>query len=92
MKAVVYRAVRLHGSWRPRSLTDGRGPIFPDEYREIAVLEAEGIEQACDQYQTVTGDVILLGEGDNVTAYVTAPHGWEMVKFGKELRSPPLAG
>ena len=89
MKAVVYRPVDLQGSWRPRSLVDMRGPRFPEEYREILVLEADNAEHACDQFATQTGDVIFLGEADELEAWVTAPLGWEMVKFGSEWRSPP---
>jgi hypothetical protein len=89
MKAVVYRPNRLHGSWRPRSLADERGPRFPDEYREILILDADSIDSVFDQYTSTLGDVIFLGVGDGLIAYVAAPFGWELVKFGPEWRSPP---
>jgi len=90
MKAIVYRLNRTEGlaSWRPRSLVDMRGPVFPDEYHEILTLEADNIYHALDQYPNTLGDVIFFGEGDEMMSYVAAPYGWEMVKFGKEWRSP----
>lgn len=90
MKAVVYRPNQLdrRGSWRPRSLVDMRGAIFPDEYHEILVFDTESITHAFDQYPSELGDVIFLGEGEELEAYVAAPFGWEVVKFGREWRSP----
>ncbi len=87
MKAVVYRPIHRNGSWRPRSLVDMRGPRFPEEYEEILVLEAGSVEKACDQYPTRTGDVVFMGEGDDLDAYVISPYGWEIVRFGREWRS-----
>lgn len=88
MRAVVYRPIHLHGSWRPRSLVDLRGPRFPEEYQKFQILAADSIDTACDQYPATTGDVIFLGTGKNRIAYVVAPFGWELVKFGQEWRSP----
>ncbi len=90
MKAVVYRPNQLerHGSWRPRSLVDMRGPVFPTEYHKALVLDAESISDAFDQYPSRLGDVVFLGEGDALEAYVAAPFGWELVKFGAEWKSP----
>src|SRR5262245_50112173 len=91
MKAVIYRPNRResHGSWRPCSLTDLRGPIFPEEYDQLQVLDAENIEHAFDQYDSKLGDVVFFGEGDDkMLAYVAGPFGYEMVKFVKEWRSP----
>jgi hypothetical protein len=90
MKAIVYRLKQLegHGSWRPRSLVDMRGAIFPDEYDEMLALDAESIDHVFDQYPSMLGDVVFLGEGDELEAYVAAPFGWEMVKFGRQWRSP----
>ena len=102
MKAVVYRPNHPKGSWRPRSLVDDRGPRFPDEYREILAVEiqaidlrnqfermcAEDVRELFDRYAPVTGDVVFLGEGDDMAAYVVAPFGWEIVKFGAEWKSP----
>jgi hypothetical protein len=35
------------------------------------------------------GDVIFLGDNEEERlAYVAAPYGWEMVKFGQEWKSP----
>lgn len=89
-KAVVYRLNQLegHGSWRPRSLNDLRGARFPDDYHKILILAAESIEHAFDQFESQLGDVISLGEGDERAMYVAAPFGWELVKFGREWRSP----
>src|SRR5262249_15361508 len=91
MKTTVYRLNQLegHGSWRPRSLVDMRGAAFPDEFHQLLVFDANGITQAFDQYESQLGDVIFLGEGDELAAYVAAPFGWELVKFGREWRSPP---
>lgn len=91
MKAVVYRLNCRKGqrSWRPRSLVDMRGPIFPDEYYDFLELEAESIDNAFDQYASELGDIIFLGEEEALIAYVAAPFGWELVKFGQEWRSPP---
>jgi len=91
MKAVVYRPNQLrgHGSWRPRSLVDMRGAVFPDEYHEFLVLDSESITRLDDQYPSKLGDVVFLGEGEDLEAYVAAPFGWEIVKFGPEWRSPP---
>ena len=90
MKAVIYRLNQLegHGSWRPRSLVDMGGAIFPDEYHELLVLDAESITHAFDQYPSKLGDVVFLGEGEELEAYVAAPFGWELVKFGREWKSP----
>ncbi len=90
MKAVIYRLTQLEGhkSWRPRSLVDMRGAVFPNEYHELLVLNAENIEHVFNQYQSKLGDVIFLGERDELLAYVAAPYGWELVKFGREWRSP----
>ncbi|HEV3084210.1 MAG TPA: hypothetical protein VGY66_30890 [Gemmataceae bacterium] len=102
MKAVVYRPNQLHGSWRPCSLVDKRGPRFPAEYQEILAVEVESVDLASrfesilaenigglfDSYTPETGDVIFLGEGDDLEAYVVAPLGWELVKFGAEWKSP----
>jgi hypothetical protein len=90
MKAVVYRLIQLdrHGSWRPRSLVDMRGAFFPDDYHQFLELEADSIAHAFDQYASNLGDVVFLGEGEELQAYVAAPYGWEMVKFGREWRSP----
>jgi len=90
MKATVYRPHRLegHGSWRPLCLTDDRGPVFPDEYEVVAILAADGLEHACEQYASELGDVILLGEGEDAVGYAAGPFNWELVKFGGEWRSP----
>ena len=90
MKAVVYRLKKPdgHASWRPRSLTDMRGPVFPDEYQVVLSLNANSIGHAIDQYSSQLGDIIFLGEGDDLTAYVGDLFGWELVKFGREWRSP----
>ena len=91
MKAVIYRLNQLkgHKSWRPRSLVDMRGAIFPEEYHEFLVLlDAQSIAHAFDQYLSMLGDVVLLGEGDELLAYVAGTFGWELVKFGREWRSP----
>jgi hypothetical protein len=105
MRAVVYRPNHLKGSWRPCSLVDRRGPRFPDEYLEILAVEvqsidlfsqfermrAEDIGGLFDRYTPETGDVVFLGEGDDMVAYVAAPFGWELVKFGAEWKSPTEA-
>lgn len=93
MKVTIYRPNCLagHGSWRPRRLVDERGPTFPDEYRELLVLEAESIDHAVGQYSSELGDVLLMGEGDELLAYVVGPFGYELVKFGSEWRSPDMA-
>jgi hypothetical protein len=91
MRAVVYRLCQFegHGSWRPRSLTDMRGARFPDAYHEWLVLDAESIDQVFEKYDSRLGDVIFLGDNEEEwLAYVAAPFGWEMVKFGKEWKSP----
>jgi hypothetical protein len=88
MKALVYRPKKRHGSWRPRSLVDDRGPCFPEEYNEILVLHARNIDGVLEQYVSVLGDVIFFGEGDDQLAYVAAPFGLELVKFGQQWRSP----
>jgi hypothetical protein len=90
MKAIIYRLKKLegHASWRPRSLTDMRGPAFPDEYQVVLALDADSIDHTLDQYSSQLGDVIFLGEGDDPTVYVAAPFGRELVKFGREWRSP----
>lgn len=88
VKATIHRPCHLHGSWRPRSLTDIRGPVFPDEYQEFLSLDAESIDHVLDQYSSKLGDVVFLGEGDELQAYVAAPNGSELVKFGQEWRSP----
>jgi hypothetical protein len=89
MRAVVHRPHQLHGSWRPRFLRDDRGPRFPEEYLEFLVLDADSIDGVFQQYSAELGDVIFLGEGDDLIAYVAAPFGWELVKFGHDWRSPP---
>ena len=75
MKATVYRPHQLegHGSWRPLCLTDDRGPVFPDEYEVLAVLDADGLEHARGQYASELGDVILLGEGEDTVGYAAGP-------------------
>lgn len=90
MKAVVYRLNQPEGhrSWRPRSLVDMRGAFFPEQYHELLVLDAESIGHAHDQYESKLGDVIFLGEGDDIEAHVAGPLGWELVKFGRAWRSP----
>ncbi len=90
MKTVVYRLNQLqgHGSWRPRSLVDMRGAFFPKDYHELLVLDAEDVAQACDRYPCKLGDILFMGEAEGLTAYVVAPRGWELVKFGQEWRSP----
>jgi hypothetical protein len=66
-----------------------RGPIFPDEYYEFLVLlDAQSIADAFEQYLSKLGDIVFMGEGEEMLAYVAAPFGWEMVKFGREWRSP----
>jgi hypothetical protein len=82
VRAVIHRPDKAggHGSWRPCSLTDGRGPKFPEEYREVLTLEAKGVAHALEQYRSELGDVIVLGEGDESEAFVAAPFGWEPVK------------
>jgi hypothetical protein len=52
------------------------------------VLDADGIDRVIDQYASELGDVVFLGEGEELEVYVAAPFGWEMVKFGREWRSP----
>jgi hypothetical protein len=54
----------------------------------MRVLDADSIDGVFEQYTSDTGDVIFLGEGDDLVAYVAAPFGWELVKFGREWRSP----
>ena len=88
MKAVIYRPIHLAGSWRPRSLVDMRGPRFPEEYQEIVTMDIQRVEDADDRYSMTTGDVVFMGEGDDLIAYVCAPYGWELVKFGFEWKSP----
>jgi hypothetical protein len=92
MKAVVYRPIHPDktASWRPRSLVDMRGPVFPDEYCAYLLLEATDIHDAMRQYSSKLGDVVFLGEGDEMLAHVAGPYNWELVKFGTEWRSPPL--
>jgi hypothetical protein len=68
---------------------DDRGPRFPEEYCEILVLDADSIADVFQQYASELGDVIFLGDGDDLIAYVAAPFGWELVKFGQEWRSHP---
>jgi hypothetical protein len=65
-----------------------RGPVFPDEYHEFLTLDAESIDHALDQYSRRLGDVLFLGEGDELLAYVVGVFNCEMVKFGHEWRSP----
>jgi hypothetical protein len=65
-----------------------RGPVFPDEYQEFLTLDAESIDHAIDQYSSRLGDVLFLGEGDELLAYVLGVFNWELVKFGQEWRSP----
>jgi len=62
--------------------------VFPDEYEVVAVLAADGLEHACEQYASELGDVILLGEGEDTVGYAAGPFNWELVKFGGEWRSP----
>jgi hypothetical protein len=52
MKAQVYRPNQLgaHGSWQPRSLVDMRGPVFPDQYHALVVVDATEIAHVFDQY------------------------------------------
>lgn len=90
MKAVIYRPKQLEGhkSWRPRSLTDMRGPVFPDEYLELLVLDANSVNHAEEQYSSQLGDIVFLGGAEEEVAYVAAPFGWELVKFGQNWRSP----
>ena len=90
MKAAVYRLNRLegHGSWRPRSLVDMRGDVYPDEYHELLALDTQGLTHLDDEYPCKLGDIVFLGEGADMVAYVAAPFGWEMVKFGAEWKSP----
>ncbi len=65
-----------------------RGAIFPDEYHGLLVLEGVSIAHIFEQYTSNLGDVIFLGEGEKLEAYVAAPFGWEVVKFGREWKSP----
>jgi hypothetical protein len=65
-----------------------RGAVFPDEYQELIEFQAENVVNALDLYPAKLGDVILLGEGEELDAYVVAPFGYEQVKFGREWRSP----
>ena len=51
-------------------------------------LEATNITDTDDLYDVKLGDVIVIGEGDDMIAHVAAPFGWEMVKFEAEWRSP----
>jgi hypothetical protein len=90
MKAVIYRLNNAagHGSWRPRSLVDARGAFFPDEYHELLALDSESVASVFDQYPSQLGDVVFFGEGDVLEAFVAAPFGWEIVKFGREWKSP----
>src|SRR5262245_55160848 len=101
MKAVIFRPNHLHGSWRPCSLVDNRGPKFPEEYREVLALEvendlfaqfervqAEHIDGLFEEYVPLTGDILFLGDGDELMVYAAGPYGWEIVKFGSEWRSP----
>jgi hypothetical protein len=83
-------------------LVDYRGPIFPDEYRELLVTEVEDMDQVSqieriqaedisglfDKHMVQTGDIVFLGDGEELNAYVAGPMGWEIVKFGAEWRSP----
>jgi hypothetical protein len=102
MRAVVYRPNHFEGSWRPCSLVDTRGPRFPDEYQEILAVEVQNIDLInpfekmraenddglFDRYTPETGDLVFLADGDELAAYVAAPFGWELVKFGAEWKSP----
>ena len=102
MPAVVYRPSRLGGSWRPCSLVDKRGPRFPEEYQEIRnviveyvslvdqfeKINTETLSGLFEEYAPTTGDVVFLGKGEDLMAYVCGPMGWEIVKFGAEWRSP----
>jgi hypothetical protein len=78
VKAKVYRAEKQHGSWRPRSLIDRRGPLFPDDYRYALTIEAEP-KSLDGSYESLLGDVVVFTEED---IYVAAPFGWERVKLG----------
>ena len=88
MKAAIYRPMRAHGSWRPRCPVDMRGPRFPEEYRVILALEAKNIEDVEAQQPLTTGDIVLIGDGGGLIAYVAGPCGCELVEFGSECRSP----
>jgi hypothetical protein len=65
-----------------------RGPVFPDEYQQVFMLEAKDIDHAIDQYSSSLGDVLFLGEGDELLAYVVGPFNGELVRFGQEWHSP----
>lgn len=86
VKTIVYRLNQLegHGSWRPRSLVDMRGAVFPDEYHRVLMLDADSITHVSDRYASELGDIVFLGEGEELEAYVAGPFGWEMVKFGRD--------
>ncbi len=91
MKAVVYRPVELHGSWRPRSLGDMRGPRFPEAYSELVTLDIgeDVLEEASEQYDSALGDVILLFDEDGIAnAFAAGPYNWERIAFGSEWKSP----
>ena len=90
MNAIVYRmkSRKDQKSWRPRSLVDMRGPRFPEEYQEIASRDVESIKSFLDDPSMQLGDLIFFGEGEDMEAYVIAPFGSELVKFGREWKSP----
>lgn len=90
MQCVIYRLNELEGhrSWRPRSLTDMRGPRFPEEYHEQLVIDAESLDGVLGQYESMLGDVVFLGDDDETTVFAAGPLGWEAVKFGLAWRSP----
>jgi hypothetical protein len=67
-----------------------RGAVLPDDYSIILVLNAVSIDHALEQYESKLGDVVFLGEGEELMAYVAAPFGYEMVKVGREWRSPTI--
>ena len=51
------------------------------------ILLSGDVADASKQYESQLGDVVILGEGDDIEAHVAGPFGWEMVKFGAEWRS-----
>jgi len=65
-----------------------RGPAFPDEYEVVLTLDADSLDHALDQYPSQLADVVFLGEGDDLMAYAIGPFNCEVVKFGREWRSP----
>ena len=52
-------------------------------------MDVDNIENALDKFEGKLGDIVFLGDGDDLIAYVLAPFGYELVKFGAAWSSPP---